>query len=481
MILKRENTYFLKLAALTVAVGLSYFLFADDGLTGTPAYASAHGPTPGHTRAPGESSCIACHGGGKENGGSGSVTITGLPANYLPGQEIPLTVTVSQSDAVIYGFQLTAIDSTGARIGSYILPSGTPPELQLANGMVDAIERQYVSHTIDGVTPTQFGSKSWTFKWKAPEVRGGRIGFYAAGNAANSDGGPGGDQIYTKASATLSGSAISNFDPDGVSDISVFRPSSGVWYSLNSSDGGYQVVPFGLAGDIITPGDYDGDGETDRAVFRPSNGVWYISLSTGGYRIVQFGLQGDIPVAGDYDGDLKTDIAVWRPSTRVWYIYRSSDETFDIRQFGLSADRPVPGDYDGDAKTDLAIWRPASGEWYIWRSSDNGYSVFSFGVSEDLPIQSDFDGDGRHDAAVFRPSNATWYVLGSRDGFYAAQFGVSTDQPVPADYDGDGKLDLAIFRNGVWFIYRSTDGGYTVRSFGVAGDVPIAAGYLAGD
>ncbi|HSI88606.1 MAG TPA: choice-of-anchor V domain-containing protein [Pyrinomonadaceae bacterium] len=478
MFLRKRNAYYLKLAALSSAAFFAYFIFAGDNMSGSLAIASAHQPSPGHTRAPGETSCILCHTGSKENGGAGNITITGLPANYLPGQEIPVTVTVSQSDAVIYGFQLTAIDTTGTRIGTYLLPSQTPPELQVTNGVIGGDERQYVSHTIDGVKPTAFGSKSWTFTWKAPAIRGGRVGFYAAGNAANSDGGPGGDQIYTTAGATLSGSAISNFDTDGVSDMAVFRPSNGVWYTLNSSDGGVQEVPFGIAGDVIAPGDYDGDGITDRAVFRPSDGTWYVSLSTGGYTIVRFGLQGDVPVPGDYDGDLKTDIAIWRPSTGVWYIRRSSDGTYDIRQFGLSMDLAVPGDYDGDAKTDIAIWRPESGVWYIWRSSDGGYSIFPFGLSEDQPIQADFDGDGRHDAAVFRPSTSTWYVLGSRDGFFGAQFGVSTDRPVPADYDGDGKADIAVFREGVWFIYRSSDGGYTVGSFGSPDDIPIPAGYL---
>jgi hypothetical protein len=89
--------------------------------------------------------------------------------------------------------------------------------------------------------------------------------------------------IYTSAAAAaLSGSALSNFDTDILSDLAVFRPSTGVWYALNSTDGGFQSVRFGAEGDVIAPGDYDGDGITDRAVFRPSTGVWYIMKSTGG-------------------------------------------------------------------------------------------------------------------------------------------------------------------------------------------------------
>lgn len=453
--------------------------FSTNPFEGSRVSASAHGPTPGNTAAPGESSCVACHADFEPNSGTGNVLLTGLPKNYLPGQAIPLTVTLNQSDAVIYGFQLTAIDRNGGWVGTYTIPPQMPPQLQLNTGFINNIERRYLSHTIDGTTSTVFGTKSWSFTWNAPSQRVGKIDLYVAANAANSDGGPGGDYIYTTSRTSLSGSAISNFDTDAKSDFAVFRPSTGVWYSLNSTDGGFQAVQFGQDGDQIVPGDYDGDGKTDFAVWRPSTGVWYVQQSTGGYLIVQFGTAGDIPVPGDYDGDLKNDLAVFRPSTGVWYIFRSSDSGYDIRQFGISTDKPAQGDFDGDAKTDLAVWRPSTGVWYIWRSSDLGYTIFAFGQDGDRPAQGDFDGDGRHDAAVFRPSNGVWYMLGSTAGFSAVQFGISTDRPVPADFDGDGRTDQAVYRDGVWYAFRSTDLGVSIASFGLAGDEPVPAGYIA--
>jgi hypothetical protein len=442
--------------------------------------ASVNGPSPSHTNAPLEANCTACHADFPVNSGTGGITIGALPANYLPGQQVPITVTTLEAFGVAYGFQLTAIDSSGRRVGSYTLPNQNPAQLQVVTGLVGPqnIERSYVEHTLDGVVPTQFGRKSWSFTWNAPSTRAGKVSFYAAGNGANSDGSPSGDYIYTTSSAIFSGSAISNFDSDGKSDIAVYRPSSGVWYSLNTTNNGYQAVQFGISEDKIAAGDYDGDGKTDRAVWRPSTGVWYIEKSTGGYFIAAFGTNGDIPVPGDYDGDLKYDLAVWRPSTGVWYVNRSSNGTYDIRQFGLATDKVTQGDFDGDAKTDLAVWRPSTGVWYIWRSSDLGYSIFAFGLNGDLPVQGDYDSDGKADAAVFRPSNSVWYLNRSSEGFFAMQFGIATDKPVPADFDGDGKTDIAIYRDGVWYISRTSDSGVTITSFGLPGDVPIPTGYI---
>ncbi len=474
-----RKIFFIKLFAIGFAFILAIFGFLKFFPESEKVRASAFGPTASHTNAPGEANCTACHSSFPINSGAGNIIISGIPANYLPNQQIPVTVTMNEENAVLFGFQMTAIDGAGKKVGEFSFPDQSPQPLQITFGLVGGNQRDYIQHTSNGITPTQFGRKSWTFTWTAPSIRAGKVGFYTAGNAANSDGDTSGDYIYSTNKATLSGSAIANFDGDLRSDISVFRPSTGIWYSLNSTDGNFQAVQFGANGDKVVSADYDGDGVSDFAVFRPTEGVWYIQKSSGGFLIQQFGSNGDIPVVGDYDGDLKADLAVWRPSTGVWYILRSSDGAVDIRQFGLSSDKIAQGDYDADGKTDIAVWRPSTGVWYIWKSSDNNFIITGFGLNGDKPVQGDYDGDGKTDIAVFRPSEGIWYILKSRDGFSAMQFGISTDRPAPADFDGDGRTDIAIFRDGVWYILRSSDGNFTIAQFGLSGDVPVAGGYIS--
>jgi hypothetical protein len=466
-----------KLAAFVIAAMVAAFGLVGTPLTSKRISASVNGPAPGHTNAPGEGNCTACHVDFPLNSGSGSLSVSGLPANYKPGQQIPLTVTLSQADAVAYGFELTSIDNFGRPQGNYNFSMADPVQLQIVNGFIGNNQRRYIEHTFNGVTPTQFGTKSWNFTWTAPAQRAGKISFYAAGNAADSNGTTSGDRIYTTSRATYAGSAIANFDADGVSDISVFRPSNGNWYARTSSNNGFQVVGWGENGDQIVPGDYDGDGTTDWALWRPSNGNWYIRKSSGGFHVVTFGQFGDVPVPGDYDGDLKSDFAVWRPSTGLWYILSAAG--FEIRQFGIATDLTAQADYDGDGKTDVAVFRPSNGTWYMQTSADSGFKVTQFGAAGDKPVQGDYDGDGKSDITVFRPSNSTWYSLRSSGNYNVTEFGIPTDLPAPADFDGDGATDIAVYRNGTWFVLGSAGPSFSVFTFGEAGDVPIPRGYIS--
>ncbi len=270
-----------------------------------------------------------------------------------------------------------------------------------------------------------------------------------------------------------------DFDGDRKADIAVFRPSNGVWY-LNNSTNGFNAFHFGQNGDKPVSADYDGDGKSDAAVYR--GGVWYfLRSSNGSFHAVQFGLADDIPTPADFDGDGKADIAVFRPSNGVWHFLNSSNGAYSSVHFGLTGDVPVAGDYDGDGKADINLFRPSNGVWYRLNSSNGAFFAAHFGLSEDKPLSGDFDGDGKNDLAVFRPSNGAWYILRSSNGaFQAVGFGLSEDIPTPADFDGDGKADIAVFRpsNGVWYRLNSGNGAFAAFQFGLSADNPVQSYYI---
>jgi hypothetical protein len=279
--------------------------------------------------------------------------------------------------------------------------------------------------------------------------------------------------------------AIADFDGDSRTDITVYRPSSGIWYVLPSGSPESHIdTVWGVSTDIPVPGDYDGDGRSDIAVWRPSSGTWFIlfSNSPGTYIARQWGLPTDIPVVGDYDGDGKSDIAVWRPDSGIWYILLSgSPGSYTSTQWGLPTDMPVLGDYDGDSKSDIAVWRPDTGIWYMLLSGSPGtYITKRWGLSTDITVVADYDGDGKSDVAVYRPTGGIWYTLlsGSPDSYTSTQLGLSTDIPAMGDYDGDGKADIAVWRpsTGRWIIVPSSGSpsSYFV-TLGNSSDTPIVA------
>jgi uncharacterized delta-60 repeat protein len=273
-----------------------------------------------------------------------------------------------------------------------------------------------------------------------------------------------------------------DFNGDGGTDMSIYRPSNGQWWYLDSSNLFTQTVAaqFGLATDRPVPADFTGDGRTDVAVFRPSTGEWFVLRSENNtFYSFPFGTSGDIPIAADYDGDDLADVAVFRPSTNEWYIQKSTGGLV-IATFGTAGDKPVPSDYDGDFKTDIAIYRPSSGEWWISKSSDNSIYAFQFGTASDKVVPGDYTGDNKTDAAFWRPSTGEWFILRSEDfSYYSIPFGLSDDLPTPGNYAGDGRFDLVVYRpsTNTWHV-QPTGGAYFYRIFGAAGDQPLPNGFV---
>src|SRR5436190_4204697 len=284
-------------------------------------------------------------------------------------------------------------------------------------------------------------------------------------------------QLFGQASCSFTAATVksrADFDGDGKSDLSVFRPSDNGWY-VSRSNGGLDIIQWGLSGDQIVPGRYDGDNKADFAIFRPSENRWYV-LGSNGFTISTYnwGLAGDKPVPGDYDGDGRNDPAVFRPSENKWYV-QGSNGGFFTQEWGLAGDIPVPADYNGDGKTDFAVYR--NGQWLIAFTSGGVVSA-AWGLAGDRPVPADYDGDDKDDLAVWRPSEGRWYILRSQSGIIDVYNWVLTgDIPAPGDFDGDGRDDPSVFRNGTWYLLRSTAGILQI-GWGLSGDIPIPAGYI---
>ncbi len=173
------------------------------------------------------------------------------------------------------------------------------------------------------------------------------------------------------------GSVLGDFNNDGKLDFAVTGRRK-VHVGLNQC-GGLTDKP---------KIDFDGDGKSDAVVFRPSTGQWFVLRSSNNsFFAFPFGSDGDLPAAGDFDGDGRTDAAVFRPSTGQWFVISTANNAVTTFQFGLNGDKPAVGDYDGDGKADIAVFRPSSGLWFVLRSSDGGATIFQWGVSTDIIIQ----------------------------------------------------------------------------------------------
>lgn len=472
------RTKFVRIKLIVVVVfGLiaAVVLSVDSRHVVQPVGAFSAGPPVGHTGAPQEDTCAACH---SDTTAGAQFTII-PPTTYIPGQTYQVIVRHTNADPSRqrWGFQLTAL-AGGSMAGTFgNLSSFT----QTAEG---AFGRIYIHHTSEGTFEGQTGGAQWTFNWIAPATAAGPVTFYAAGNQANGNNNASGDRIVLTTAASQPAAPAVNeapfdFDGDGKTDIGIFRPAVAEWWIRRSSTSQVFAAQFGAQNDVITPGDFTNDGKTDIAFWRPSSGSWFILRSEDfSFFAFPFGTSGDIPVPGDFDGDNETDAAVYRPSQATWFIRRSTGGT-GILQFGASGDQPVPSDYDGDGKADIAIYRPSLGQWWIQRSSAGTIAV-TFGTSTDRTVPGDYTGDGKSDIAFWRPSNGQWFVLRSEDlSFFSVPFGVSTDIPAAGDFDGDGKWDTAIFRPGEtnWYINRSTQ-GIQIFQFGASGDRPIPNSFV---
>lgn len=162
-------------------------------LSPTEGRASAKGPFPGFSGAPGEETCRHCHTTFPINQAGGELRIDGFPEFYTPGEIYSVTVTLSSNIATRWGFQATSLSEKKKPAGK---PIATDKSVtKVVNGIFFP-ERVYIEQKNAGTYKNQTGSVSWEFDWMAPKRNKGPVTLYVSGNAGNGDGDKTGDRIY---------------------------------------------------------------------------------------------------------------------------------------------------------------------------------------------------------------------------------------------------------------------------------------------
>ena len=158
------------------------------------AYGFLSGPIAGRTGAPNDicndltCNMTPCHDSYGLNTGKAKFSIT-VPTTYEKSKTIDVLITFDNSNTGLHGFEITAMDTTNTKIGTFTSTDDTTQTESYLN--------QYAAHTTIGTAESR-----WTVQWSAPsENVSGPITFYAAGNEANGNSLSSGDYIYTDSAA----------------------------------------------------------------------------------------------------------------------------------------------------------------------------------------------------------------------------------------------------------------------------------------
>src|SRR5262245_19495798 len=182
-----------------------------------------------------------CHTGNPPNAPGGTLTVTGLPSNYVSGQTYDVQVSIARGNALLYGFQMTSVDEVKQQAGTFQRVDNRAA-IEFTGGLM------VIQHTLSGV---QLSHGVFNFKWTAPDITTGPVRINVAANAANGNSTTSGDFIYTKELIV----APAQPDPNLTTKTFVIPDRGGVVYlsdGNNDLSAGYaRVIP---ASGNVAPG-----------------------------------------------------------------------------------------------------------------------------------------------------------------------------------------------------------------------------------
>jgi hypothetical protein len=163
--MNNENQKRVLLSAFVMIITIFFttvsFLFAYPG--GAPA---------GRTGGMSSSTCTSCHSSLTAN--NGSLSVSGAPSSYTPGQQYSITVRMAPpSPGSGYGFQISSRSTPGGTQAGTLAGQSAGTGMNGTSGGVT-----YVGHTSAGCAGA--ASCSWTVSWTAPAATAGAVQFDVA-------------------------------------------------------------------------------------------------------------------------------------------------------------------------------------------------------------------------------------------------------------------------------------------------------------
>jgi hypothetical protein len=201
------------------------------------------------------STCAQCH--GNLNSGGGTISAPGLPvAGYMKGQAYDFNILVSHPELRgRWGFAITARDANNAAVGTF---TTTNPNAAL---MID--ELSHLNAVFQSGTSFSYNNLRWTAPAN-PTIAQQTVKFSFIGNAANGDGGTGGDFIY---SGTANSTMVTPSNQPPV--VSISSPANNI------------IIPAG--GEVVlTANASDPDGNITKVEFY-DHGIKFLTDNTAPY------------------------------------------------------------------------------------------------------------------------------------------------------------------------------------------------------
>lgn len=208
------------------------------------AWAFAPGSANNLSATPQQSTC-SCHNSFPLNSGPGSVGITLTPEFPFPGDTVEVQISLEQAGQIRWGFEVTGIDVGGSATPlDFIL---TDTSRTLLSGDSSAM---YVTNSL---TATDSGvadvAPGWSFKWAVPNFLDLMVDLYVAGCAANGDGLPTGDYIYTDSLQVRV--SIDYFLTTGdVNEDGIITSADIIYLVAYVFKGGNEPIPCAAVGDV---------------------------------------------------------------------------------------------------------------------------------------------------------------------------------------------------------------------------------------